>query len=139
MNNHIDDIKIKPNAGDNAEKDMRVAYVKDGVARASEKEREKVEDLYFKFKSEEERDRAIKIINQKRTERHEFDDNFRFFLKCKTNPENPLQIDMEFSKNNKDTHAYFHKLLEENNLTPTAEYETANKEPVPDHTVINGK
>jgi hypothetical protein len=137
--NNIEDMKISQTEEGNTEKRLREHNIKNSIDEASKIERERIEDLYFKFKSTEERDQAIKIINRKRDERHDFDDNFRFFLRCVPTPGNPLQLEIELSKNNKAAHEYFHKLLMENNLTPLAEYETADGEPIPDHTVINGK
>ena len=104
----------------------------------SSREFEKKARLYFVFRSAEQRDAAMKFINQMRDNRKGFDENFRYFEDCSIDSaRKDIGIEIRFSKNPKHIREKFEKLLVEQGLAPGEEYETVDGKPEPDETRIN--
>jgi hypothetical protein len=111
--------------------------IKRHVGSEAGKEREKDMKLYFEFDTKGMRDKAMEILNGLRSERHEYDDNFRYFEGCSADPERPdVGIEMDFTKNPKGLREAFEKVLAEQGIVPKEEYKTVAGEPVPEETKV---
>ncbi len=105
---------------------------------AAGKEREKTVKLFFEFESSEKRNAAMRLLNELRDERAEYDDLFRYFVSCGVDAGRPdVGLEVKFSRNIPQLQEQIEALLAENDDKPKEEYETVDEEPMPEKTKIN--
>lgn len=101
------------------------------------RERQQEARLYFEFDTAGMRDEAMKLLNQLRADRHEYDEAFRYFEGVSIDPQRPdVGLEIRFNKNPRDLRATFEKLLEEQGIMPKEEYKTVGGESRPEETTI---
>lgn len=94
-----------------ANTDLTKAHISEAVDNAGA-EREKPQRLYFMLSDAGKRDEVIKAVNDMRDEEHEFNEDFRYFKGCTTDPQRAEGIEISFTRNVPGAEQTFKTILE---------------------------